>query len=286
MKNQKEIPILFLKEITRNGLSVTRFQQADDQDMLLKAAHRDDHYVFVFQLQGQSRIMVDFSEVTLNGCSILCILPGQVHQGISAKNVEALFIAIEPALIKGSMQSIFEEKVPIQGIVTLSATDAILLEKIIELLIEIISRTAKGNVQTEISRSLTDTCIALIAGAFDMDDDSTHGSQLRPVIITKQFRRLLSQLYKTERAPSGYAGLMNISTSYLNEAVKRVTGFPASYWIQQQIVIEAKRILFYTDCSVKQISAILGFEDHHYFSRFFTKGAGMSPMYFRQMYRE
>ncbi|MCF0054779.1 helix-turn-helix domain-containing protein [Dyadobacter sp. CY356] len=286
MKLQKDIPILFLEEITRKGLSITRYQQTDDQDMLLKAVHRDDHYVFVFQLLGKSRIMVDFNEITLNGRSVLCILPGQVHQGISAFNVDALFIAIEAALIKDSLQSIFEEKVPIKGSVNLNEDDALLLEKSIELLMDISLRSARGNLQAEIGRSFTDTCIGMIACAFDSVEDSTHGSHLRTVVIARQFKRLLSQSYKTERMPSGYAGLMNISTSYLNEAVKLVTGFPASYWIRQQVVIEAKRVLFYTDCSVKQISAMLGFEDHHYFSRFFTKGAGMSPMSFRQKYRE
>lgn len=286
MKQQKEIPILLLEEITRHGLKITRYRESGDQDLLLKAAHRDDHYIFVFQLKGQSVIMVDFNEIEINGCAILCILPGQVHQGISAKNVEALFIAIETALVKDSLQYIFEEKVPIRGSVALAADDAALLKRSIELLMNISGRPAKGNFHAEISRSLTDTCIAMIASAFDIVEDSTHGSQLRTVVITKKFKRLLSQSYKTERTPSGYGRLLNISASYLNEVVKLVTGFSASYWIQQQVVIEAKRVLFYTDCSVKQISAMLGFDDHHYFSRFFTKGAGMSPMSFRQKYRK
>jgi AraC family transcriptional activator of pobA len=286
MKQQKEIPILLLEEITQHGFRITRYRESDDQDLLFKAAHRDDHYIFVFQLQGRSRIMVDFNETEINGCAILCILPGQVHQGISAKNVEALFIAIETALIKDSLQYTFEEKVPIQGSVTLAEDDAALLERGIELLMNISARPAEGNLRAEINRSLTDTCMAMIASTFDSVEDSTHGSHLRPVIIAKQFKRLLSQSYKTERTPSGYAGLLNISASYLNEAVKLVTGFSASYWIQQQVVIEAKRVLFYTDSSVKEISVMLGFDDHHYFSRFFTKGAGMSPMSFRQKYRK
>lgn len=286
MKQKKETPILTLEEITRHGLKITRYQGTDDQDLLSKAAHRDDHYIFVFQLTGQSTIMVDFNKIEINGCTILCILPGQVHQGISAKQVKALFIAIETALIKDSLQYIFEDKVPLQGSMALDKVDAVLLERSIELLMDISNRPGESNLHAEISRSLTDACIAIIASAFDSIEDSTSGSHLRPDIIAKQFKRLLSQSYKTERTPSGYAGLLNISASYLNEVVKRVTGFSASYWIQQQIVIEAKRVLFYTDRSVKEISAMLGFDDHHYFSRFFTKVAGMSPMSFRQKYRK
>lgn len=286
MKQQQDIPILLLEEITPHGIKITRFRDSGEQALLFKAAHRDDHYIFVFQLQGKSRIMVDFNEIELTDCAILCILPGQVHQGISTSNVEALFIAVETALVKDSLRYIFEEKTPRQGSVALGKDDSVLLEQSIELLTVLSARVNQNSLQVEISRSLTDTCIGMIACAFDMVEDSTPGSLLRPVTITKQFKRHLSQSYKTERTPSGYAEMLNISASYLNEVVKQVTGFSASYWIQQQVIIEAKRVLFYTDCSVKQVSAILGFDDHHYFSRFFTKGAGLSPMQFKQKYRK
>ncbi|MBE9464016.1 AraC family transcriptional regulator [Dyadobacter subterraneus] len=286
MKQKKDIPILLLKEITRHGLKITRYKELDDQDILFKAAHRDDHYIFVFQLQGTSRIMVDFKEIALEGCAILCILPGQVHRGVSADKVEALFIAIETALIKDSLRHIFEEKVPQQAITHLAENDSILLEQSIDLLVALSEHADKGSLQLEIIRSLTDTCTGMIACEFDAVEDSNYGSTLRSVIITKQFKRYLSQSYHIERTPSGYAKRLNISASYLNEVVKQVTGFSASYWIQQQVIMEAKRVLFYTDYSVKEISSILGFEDQHYFSRFFKKGTGMSPMIFKQQYRK
>jgi AraC family transcriptional regulator, transcriptional activator of pobA len=286
MKRQEDIPILLLEEITQHGLKVTRYRDSGEQDLLFKAAHRDDHYIFVFQLRGKSRIMVDFNEIELTGCAILCILPGQVHQGISASNVEALFIAVETARVKDPLRYIFEEKAPQQGSIALPKDDSVLLRQSIELLMALSARAGKSSLQIDINHSLTDTCIGLIASAFDSAEDSMRGSLLRPVTITKQFKRHVSQSYKTERTPSGYARILSISASYLNEAVKQVTGFSASYWIQQQVIIEAKRLLFYTDCSIKQVSALLGFDDHHYFSRFFTKGAGMSPMQFKQKYRK
>lgn len=286
MKQQKDIPILLLEAITRDGLKITRHMESSNQDILFKSAHRDDHYIFVFQLQGTSRIMIDFNEIALNGCTILCILPGQVHQGIAAQNVEAWFIAIETSLIKESLQSVFQEKTPSKACVALTSRNSVILEKCIKLLEEVSNPSSEGGMGSDISRSLTDACMAMIAENFDIIEDLAHDENTRPVVITKQFRRLLSKSFKEERSPSGYARSLNISASYLNEAVKRVTGFSASYWIQQQIVIEAKRVLFYTDSSIKEVAAQLGFEDHHYFSRFFTKGAGISPMFFRKQYRK
>jgi len=75
------------------------------------------------------------------------------------------------------------------------------------------------------------------------------------------------------------------SLSYLNEAVKETTGFTVSHWIQQQIMLEAKRLLYYSECSAKEIAHELGYEDHTYFSRLFKKTVGRTPIEFRGLYR-
>lgn len=70
--------------------------------------------------------------------------------------------------------------------------------------------------------------------------------------------------------------------SYLNDTVKAVTGFSLSYFIQQEILAEAQRLLFYTELSIKEIADRLGYEDPKYFIRFFGKGKGESPSLFRK----
>ncbi|WP_231577446.1 helix-turn-helix domain-containing protein [Sphingobacterium sp. IITKGP-BTPF85] len=79
---------------------------------------------------------------------------------------------------------------------------------------------------------------------------------------------------------------LNISTPYLNECVKDVTGYPVSYHIQQRIILEAKRLLYHSDKSVKEIADALGFEDYPYFSRLFSKVTGMSALSFRNKNRD
>jgi AraC-like DNA-binding protein len=47
-------------------------------------------------------------------------------------------------------------------------------------------------------------------------------------------------------------------------------------------LIEAKRLLCYTDRPVKQITFELGFEDVSYFSNFFKKHTQLSPLVFKK----
>ena len=75
----------------------------------------------------------------------------------------------------------------------------------------------------------------------------------------------------TTKRPTEYADTLNISSDYLNECVKNTTGNSVSYQIQQRIILELKRLLYYSDKSVKEISFEPGYEDYPYFSRLFTK---------------
>jgi len=80
--------------------------------------------------------------------------------------------------------------------------------------------------------------------------------------------------------------MLNVSETYLNEALKKVTGLSVSYWIQQEVLLEAKRLLYYSEMNVKEIAHTLGYTDHTYFSRLFKKTEGTTPLLFRTHYRK
>jgi AraC family transcriptional activator of pobA len=92
--------------------------------------------------------------------------------------------------------------------------------------------------------------------------------------------------YKQLKSPGDYAAALHLSLSYLNEAVKEATGFTITYWIHQEVMLEAKRLLYHSSCTVKEIAYELGYEDPTYFSRLFKKTVGKTPGDFREQYRK
>lgn len=52
--------------------------------------------------------------------------------------------------------------------------------------------------------------------------------------------------------------------------------------INERIIIEAKRELYLTNKTIKQIAWELGYEDEYYFSRFFKVNADVSPQQYRE----
>lgn len=73
-----------------------------------------------------------------------------------------------------------------------------------------------------------------------------------------------------------YADELIVTPNYLNEVIKKITGFPASHHIQQRIVLEAKRQAAYSNLSMKEVAYQLGFDDMAHFSKFFKNASGQS----------
>ncbi len=113
-------------------------------------------------------------------------------------------------------------------------------------------------------------------------------------IVTPQLNRVLLKTYLSKideyytrlHDVAAYAGMMNISAGHLSELVKEQSGKPAIVHIHERIIVEAKRLLFHTDQSVKEISFTLGFEDASYFNRFFKRLALVTPAYYRSSIRK
>jgi AraC family transcriptional activator of pobA len=79
-----------------------------------------------------------------------------------------------------------------------------------------------------------------------------------------------------------YSDKLNITSTYLNRLVNKVYGKSVSDFVNERIILEAKRIIRLSLKSIKEISFELGFEDPSYFSRFFKKHTKMSPLQYRK----
>ena len=108
----------------------------------------------------------------------------------------------------------------------------------------------------------------------------------RHIEITLAFKELLSANEQINRNVSHYAESLHISPVYLNEVVKNVTGVSVSRYIQNELILHAKRMLVYTSLTVREISTHLGIDDYAYFTRLFTKAVGISPTLYRKKHLE
>ncbi|GGG30250.1 AraC family transcriptional regulator [Dokdonia pacifica] len=88
--------------------------------------------------------------------------------------------------------------------------------------------------------------------------------------------------YKEKHTASQYADLLNISPNALGKLVKTHYNKTLTHLIKERIIIQAKRELYMTRKTIKEIAWELGYADEFYFSRFFKNNTAISP----QMYRD
>ena len=100
--------------------------------------------------------------------------------------------------------------------------------------------------------------------------------------ILQKLKNLIEANFKTKHSASEYAELLNITPKALAKITKNHFNKTMTNLISERIIIEAKRELYLTDKSVKEIAFNLGYEDEHYFSRFFKNNADISPSVYRE----
>jgi AraC family transcriptional activator of pobA len=99
--------------------------------------------------------------------------------------------------------------------------------------------------------------------------------------IIRQFNLLVENHYKIQHSVKFYADQINRSPKTLSNLFAIYNEKSPLAVIQSRILLEAKRLLIYTDKSVKEIGYELGFEEAAHFSSFFKNNAEVSPSDFR-----
>jgi len=281
------IPVHLLKDRTSLGVQIKHFKKGDlnDDDTITLGAHRDDHYIFFVLEKGSGHLMIDFNEIELSGSMLYYVLPTQVHHRIRNEAIDGWFIAVDTALIPPECRNVFESSLLLQQPYALNDARLHQFHSVMTLLREKYEEAETHPFYVPVIHALLHSFLAMAAGCYN----GYSGMNLkvsRPAQLTAQFKNLLVAELRSVKSPAAYASMLNVSESYLNEALKKMTGFPVSYWIQQEVMMEAKRLLYYSQLTVKEIAHTLGYADHSYFSRLFRKVIGASAISFREQYRK
>ncbi|RFS16799.1 helix-turn-helix transcriptional regulator [Emticicia sp. C21] len=278
-KKRQSIPVNTMNDDSGTGILIERISFKDLPNLEeWNHAERHDRHSFFLLESGTVFMEIDFQKYTITPSTLIYMHPNQVHRTIAFEDVTVSSWAISNENLNAEYLKLLEDITPAKPLVLDKETGSILSE-----MINLSIRFSKRRNDRLYHSILKDSCNALVAiGISQYVEQAKSTDKLsRFEIVGKSFRELLERNYTQLKRPTDYAQLLNISTPYLNECIKETTGHPVSYHIQQRIILEAKRLLYHSDKSVKEIAIALGYDDYPYFSRLFTKVTGMSALTFR-----
>lgn len=100
--------------------------------------------------------------------------------------------------------------------------------------------------------------------------------------LFRNFSRLVEIHFRSKHSVSEYADLLGIAPKSLSTRLKKLNLENPNEVIKARIVLEAKRLIMYTDSSMKEIGYQLGYDDPAYFNRIFHQKAGCTPAAFKK----
>lgn len=283
-KKTPSIPLNTWSTLFSEGVIISRsaFDNLSDTEEVGES-HRDDWHLFLLQEKGTTSIEVDFQQYEIRQYSVIYIHPGQVHRLLVFNDAIISSWAINNESLKPEYLKLLEEITPVQPLCLDENTFAILSETI-SLGIKYAERKSEV-LYTSLLKDNCNTLVALVVSQY-LSQSKQLTRVSRPEVVTRAFKVALEKDFKSVKSPREYASALNISPHYLNECIKNTTGQSASYHIQQRIVLEAERLLYHSDRSVKEIASEMGYDDYSYFTRLFSRVTGMSPLSFRNKNHE
>lgn len=260
-------------------------QEARKDDHDVTTPHRDNHYLLMVATHGSFKLNLDFEELAITAPAMLMIFPGQVHHIVEISQPEGWAISFDSSLIDNEFQAVLEKG--LNGPVLLDTQGAFLKQAVtIMAMIEQLQLDTPNVYTGRTTHALLAGLLNLIAGKITTAALGSKIKETRGAIIEQAFGRLLKQHYKAWKQPARYAEELAISVAHLNDTVKGITGVAVSVHIQQQSILEAKRLLYFTSLSVKEIGYQLGYDEPVYFGKLFKKVTGVTPLQFRQQFRD
>lgn len=113
-------------------------------------------------------------------------------------------------------------------------------------------------------------------------DGQTEISSRHASIMGRFLEMLEEGSYRGHREVSYYAGRLCVTPKYLSEVSKKVSGYPANYWINRYTILDISRLLRDKSLTFAEISDMFGFSSPAYFSRYVQQYLGVKPSDYRE----
>lgn len=248
--------------------------------------HRHDYYTVLIINRSRGEHIIDFNIYELSNQQIFFVAPGQVHQVVETEKTFGFAMTF-------SNQFLVENSIPLSFIdslnlfhnygqsppLTPNKAQFDIIEQYSHQILELFNSDTNMkhlSIGSYLKLLLIECNNICAINPIESDVDTSGDNLIRA------FKNAVDNHYKKEHSTTFYANELYITPDHLNRTFKARIGKTAKDYIQARIITEAKRLLYFTDLTNKEIGYELGFNEPANFSAFFKKHTEISPSHFKK----
>ena len=252
----------------------------------VKYPHRHDFFEVLYLLKGSGYHVIDGNKYEIKPPCVFFMSPGQAHKLELSNDIEGfifIFTSDFYLLNRSNQNSLIEfpffytihqDNPPL---LLENENDIRFLENLFRQSIAEISRP--GDYFLEMLRSILDLILTTCAARYHVNENMLNKGKGQ--ILVKRFFHLVEENHQKNLSLSDYSGMIGVTPNHLTQIVKLLTGKTSSQIIKAKQLLEIKRLLVHTNLSVSEIANQLNFEDQSYFTKFFKRETGITPIQYR-----
>jgi AraC-like DNA-binding protein len=244
---------------------------------LEKPVRLEFHTVYI-GISGRGRIEIDFAPVPIGKDTLTFVARGRT-QSFPDRGIDAWMLLFTPEFLAVTPGS--PDPLVLPAILSPLWTEPALVlgradQREMTALVE--------QIADEHARPLDRIQVWLLAAllrALLLRCERLAGAPSAPHAALATFLTILERDHATTRSVAYYARASGVSVRRLAELVVAETGRSTKQIIDERVVLEHKRLLAYTNLSVKQLAAETGFDEPTNLVKFFRRHTGQTPLEFR-----
>ncbi len=258
-----------------------------DLDQNPEKAHQLDFYMLVYYTQGETEHLVDFVWHNVAKNTLFYLTKGQINAFKFNETVKGYLIIFSESYFKLQLNQLpknvvlrlftshlFSPKIQIPE-------NSNVLNYIRLFYDEFYNEKAEFN-KVNIIDSLYTVIFSKLEQLKQYQTiDIQESSKLK---LFLEFKSILEQDFTQSRNADFYAHKMNITYKHLNVICKEIVKVTAKQFIDEFIILEAKRKLINSSIKSTELAYLMGFEESSNFVKYFKKLTGFTPNGFKNLY--
>lgn len=240
---------------------------------------RHEFQEIIWLKQGTAKSYLDGEVSAISSKSLVIIPKGRIHRFIASSDCKGFVIRFNDEFLPNSSYMLFSQLGRKTNIL-LPTEESSILNTYFTLIEHESHQTRVINKNT--LRYLLQTLVAKIENLWPYPVVRTPKAHPHSQDLWDRFNILIEQEFKNYHSVSYFAKELGVSRQKLNSELKLMIGMTAANIIDHRLILEAKRLIIFSNLTIKEIAFDLGFEEHSYFTKVFKKITGYTPSEYKK----